>query len=180
MEPQASRIPDVRSDSFDRNMRRLLWLALAVLLLTSVHHAYGAYVYDTPWRLHVVFVAGLMAALLLGSFQISRRRSADLSGRVAFWTFAAVVLVMPVAAIGLFEGGFNHLLKDALYFAGASADVMQRLFPPPAYELPNDVFFEVTGVQQLVLGALTGYQLFRLVGERRRGRAEADLARAAA
>ena len=170
----------VRSVSSEQLMRRVLWLALTVLLLTSVHHAYGAYIYDTPWRLHVVFVSALTAAALLGSLLVFRRKSADLSGRIAFWFFVAVVLVIPVLVIGLFEGAYNHAVKNALYFAGASTVVMHRLFPPPTYELPNDVFFEVTGVQQLVLAVATGYQLFLLVRERRRRRANWDRAKVAA
>jgi hypothetical protein len=51
---------------------------------------------------------------------------------------------------------------------------MRRLFPQPAYELPNDVFFEVTGVQQLILGVLTGRHLYSLVWNRWRRRADAD------
>lgn len=47
---------------------------------------------------------------------------------------------------------------------------MRRLFPPPAYERPNDVFFEVTGVLQLVLGIVTGHQLYGLLLERRKPR----------
>ena len=76
---------------------------------------------------------------------------------IAFWVFTAVVLVVPVALIGLFEGAYNHALKNALYFAGASSTLMNRLFPPPTYELPNDVFFEATGVMQAVLGGITAW-----------------------
>ena len=149
----------------ERLMQRVVWWALAVLLLTSVHHIYGAYVYDTPWRLHVVFVSGLTAAALFGLLLAFRRRHADLIGRIAFWAFVAVVLVIPVAGIGLFEGGYNHALKNALYFSGASEAVMHRLFPPPTYELPDDVFFEITGVLQLVVAIAAGRHLLRLVRE---------------
>jgi hypothetical protein len=31
---------------------------------------------------------------------------------------------------------------------------MTRLFPPPTYELPNDAFFEITGILQVVPAAL--------------------------
>ena len=78
----------------------------------------------------------------------------------------AVVLVVPVALIGLFEGAYNHALKDAVYFAGASSTLMNRLFPPPTYELPDDVFFEATGVMQAVLGSITAWRLYRLVWSR--------------
>jgi len=46
---------------------------------------------------------------------------------------------------------------------------MRRLFPPPRYELPDDAFFEVTGVLQVVPAAITGYYLCRFVQERLRG-----------
>ena len=153
----------------ERFMQRVAWWALAVLVLTGVHHAYGAAIYHTPWRLHVVFISALTAAAILGSLRAFRRRAADLSSRIAFWAFVAVVLAVPVAGIGAFEGGYNHALKNALYFSGASTTVMRRLFPPPAYELPDDVFFEFTGVLQLVLAVVTGRHLLRLVRERRRG-----------
>jgi hypothetical protein len=147
-------------------LSRVTRYALAVLLLTSVHHAYGAFAYNTPWRLHAVFLSAFAAAVIIGS-KVSTQRNADETVReIAFWVFTAVVLVVPVALIGLFEGAYNHALKNALYFAGASSTLMNRLFPPPTYELPNDVFFEATGVMQAVLGSITAWLLYRLVWSR--------------
>jgi hypothetical protein len=71
--------------------------------------------------------------------------------------------------LGLFEGGYNHVLKDVLYFGGASPATMTRLSPPPTYEVPNHAFFESTGVLQLIGGAVTARELYRLLSERRRG-----------
>lgn len=146
-----------------------MWSALAVLLLTTVHHVYGAYIYDTPWRHHMAIVAALTAAVLVGSLYVLRRRPGSAAGRIAFWVFAAVTFVIPVAMVGIYEGGYNHAVKDALYFAGASPGLMMRLFPPPTYELPNDAFFEITGVLQLVLAVITGLYLFATVRARRLG-----------
>ena len=140
--------------------------ALAVLLLTSVHHAYGAFAYNTPWRLHAVFLSAFAAAAIIGSMVVTQRNADETVREIAFWVFTAVVLVVPVALIGLFEGGYNHALKDAVYFAGASSTLMNRLFPPPTYELPDDVFFEATGVMQAVLGTITAWLLYRLVWSR--------------
>jgi hypothetical protein len=116
----------------------------------------------------VVFVSVLAAAAIVGSLLALRRWSTNVVGEIASWIFVALTLVIPVTAIGLFEGGYNHAVKDGLYLAGASPALMHRLFPPPAYELPNDLFFEVTGVQQLVLGTITGYRLYRFVKGRQR------------
>jgi hypothetical protein len=152
-----------RIEASHQLMARVAWFALAVLLLTTVHHVYGAYVYDTPWRLHVGFVSGFAAAAILGALSVARRRRNDAFSDIAFWVFVVVTLVIPVLLIGLFEGGYNHVLKVALYFAGAPSPVMNRLFPPPTYERPDNLFFEITGVMQLVPGGFTGWFLYRLL-----------------
>ncbi len=136
--------------------------ALIGLILTSVHHAYGAYVYSTPWRLHVVFIAGVTALVILGTFAAFRSHPSGWPGRAARWLFALTVLVVPVALLGGFEGFYNHVLKDLLYFGGLPLAEMVRLFPPPRYEMPNNVFFEITGVLQVVPAVLAAVQLYRM------------------
>jgi len=154
---------DARHDTRDELLSRALHAALATLLLTSVHHAYGAYAYGTLWRLHVAIVAGLTALVLWGTVHVLRHRSAGLARTIAMTTFCLVDFIVPVAGIGFFEGGYNHLLKNMLYFGGASAQVMTRLFPPPTYELPGDWLFESTGIVQFVVGVVAAYRLYRLV-----------------
>ena len=45
---------------------------------------------------------------------------------------------------------------------------MRRLFPPPTYEMPNNAFFEVTGVLQIVPGIAIGYCLYRFLAEQQK------------
>jgi len=120
--------------------------ALGVLLLTSIHHAYGAVIYHTLWRMHVAIVALPLAALLI--FLLRSENRAWL--RVA----AILILLVPVIAIGMFEGGYNHVVKNVLYFA-AGPDVARSVFSGSAYEMPDDAFFEITGILQFFLGAWT-------------------------
>ena len=114
----------------------------------------------------MAFISGVAAAAIIGSVVVLRRHADDVADHLAFWAFVGVTLGLPVAAIGLFEGAYNHVLKDALYLAGASTSLMIRMFPPPAYELPNDAFFEITGVMQVVPAGVTGWLLYRLVRSR--------------
>ena len=72
-----------------------------------------------------------------------------------------MVLVFPVLLFGLFEGLYNHVLKDALYLAGLPESLFVTLFPPPTYEMPSDVLFEVTGVLQPVPAWLSARALVR-------------------
>ena len=155
-----------RSIVTQETLSRVTRYALAVLLLTSVHHAYGAFAYHTLWRLDAVFISALAASAIISSLIVIQRNADETVREIAFWVFTAVLLVVPVALIGVFEGAYNHALKDALYFAGASSTLMNRLFPPATYELPNDVFFEATGVMQAVLGSITAWLLYRLVRSR--------------
>jgi peroxiredoxin len=66
-----------------------------------------------------------------------------------------------------FEGLYNHVVKNLLSFGGASSALMTRLFPAPTYGLPNDVFFEITGILQVVPAAAAAWYLFRMTQRRR-------------
>lgn len=152
------RILDVRSAE-----RRALLAGSAVFALTSIHHVYGAFRYGTPWRIHAAAVAALTVIALLVTLRISRARAESKAGRAAWWAFWSIDAVIFVLLFGVFEGAYNHVLKDILFLAGAPLALMRQLFPPPMYEMPNDLFFEVTGVLQVVPAALTGYYLARLL-----------------
>lgn len=138
-----------------------------VLALTVIHHVYGAVVYATPWRLHVAFVAMPALLVLILAHAVLSRRPRTVAGRVSWWSFVVVVLVVPVGAIGLFEGGYNHLLKNLLFFGGVPGALLERLYPGTRYELPGDIWFEATGVLQFFVGAMAGYYLVRLWRARR-------------
>ncbi|MBJ6759128.1 hypothetical protein JGU66_00045 [Myxococcaceae bacterium JPH2] len=134
--------------------------SLATLLLTSAHHAYGGLLYGTPWRLHVVGIAAVTAGVLLASQRGLRVRRAERRGELAFAVLALTTLAVPVGMIGAFEGLYNHVLKNVLYFGGAPTALLSQLFPPPTYELPNDFLFELSGVLQAVPA---GFALLALV-----------------
>src|SRR3954467_13461759 len=99
--------------------RALLLGALATLGLTAAHHAYGAVRYQTPWRHHAAIVAFWVGLALLAAFIVHQRRPATRTGRFAGWAPAALTLLVPVLSIGLFEGLYNHVLKDGVFLAGA-------------------------------------------------------------
>src|SRR6266699_3705539 len=79
--------------------RKTMWSALVVLLLTTVHHVYGAYIYNTPWRHHVAIVSTVTAAILFASLRVLRRQTGRIVRKIAFWTFAVVTLAIPVITI---------------------------------------------------------------------------------
>ena len=134
----------------------------AVMLLTAAHHAYGAARFGTPWRYHVVWlsvwVIGALGLLLL----LHVRGPKPFVRRAGLLAACALVLLVPVVWIGLFEGGYNHVLKIVLYYGGFLREDFTRLFPPPRYEPPSDWLFELTGVLQLPLAGVAAYWALHL------------------
>jgi hypothetical protein len=151
-----------------RPFRNAMLSAGLVYALTIVHHIYGAIAFETPWRYHAAFL-GLGATV--ATFVVTRGAAHGRGHRLrqaAFALLLGLTLVLAVALVGLFEGGYNHGLKVALFFVGAAPATMRRLFPPPTYEMPGDVFFEATGVLQLFAGLVAARACITLWRARRR------------
>lgn len=55
-------------------------------------------------------------------------------------------------------------LKNILFFSGTSTSTLQEMFPAPTYEMPNDLFFEVSGILQGFIVIPMGIQFAKLVG----------------
>ncbi|MGH7962255.1 MAG: hypothetical protein ACRERD_10590 [Candidatus Binatia bacterium] len=116
----------------------------------------------------MAFVSIPVILVLVGALMIVRKSPHTFSGRIALWVFTIVAVVFPIGWIGFFEGGYNHVVKNVLYFSDASAAVLTTLFPPPTYEMPNSVFFEVTGIMQFPTALLAAYWTFHLCRNGRR------------
>jgi hypothetical protein len=155
---------------------RIGWFGMATLVLTMVHHAYGAFAFGTPWRLHVAVIVVPVAAAIASARYLYRRNPRGRIGALASWTMIGLTVIVPVAFFGGFEGLYNHVMKNAFYFADASPRVLNLLFPTAAYEPPRDVFFEITGVLHVVPAGLAGVSLWRLF----RSRPTASISQAAA
>ena len=126
-------------------MKKVMIYNIVLMTMTSLHHIYGAWRYDTPWRLHVLMISVpvILAVGLL--YRFTRKEN---SSRILYWIFWILTLVPSILLIGLFEGVYNHILKNILYFLGAGRSVLDNLYEPGVYELPNDFLFEFTGILQ--------------------------------
>lgn len=138
-------------------LRRSLYWTSGLYALTALHHYYGSVVYGTPWRAHVVLLGGIALLLCLVLSGLYRRF------RKALWLYGYLLIatVLFGFGIGLFEGLYNHVLKNLLYFGGMNKDAWRSLFPAPTYELPENFVFETTGILQFAVGAAQLYSLYR-------------------
>lgn len=144
-----------------KTFNKIFLSSVSVMVLTLIHHAYGAIIYEAPFRLHVAFFAIPVILILLLAYRIYRNRSSSVSGKVAFWVFMVVTVLASIGMIGLYEGGYNHLAKNLLYFGGISQAMLDQLFPPPTYEVPDNFWFEATGILQFFAGIYCLYYLVR-------------------
>ena len=149
-----------------RAYRRAGIAALAVLALTALHHVYGAIIYDTPWRFHVAIIAPILGLVIVLALYLGGSRRGTKSG--ALWTGIAValILVFPVVVIGIIEGGYNHVIKNLAYFISGE-QTARAVFPPQAYEMPDNVLFEATGILQFPLGLAAFWFSLALLRRRR-------------
>ncbi len=147
-------MPDISTDK----QQKVTLYSVLLMILTSIHHAYGAIVYHTPWRLHVLF---LSVPVIILTLVLSRRLSRTSNNIWVFRLYWILTLVTSIILIGVFEGLYNHVLKNILFFAGFPA--MEKLYPPGAYEMPDNLFFEITGVLQGVVAVVLIIYFTRLI-----------------
>ncbi len=126
-------------------IQKVAFYSNALLVLTSIHHAYGAFVYDTPWRFNILYFS---IPIIILNIIVQQKISTKKVVKYLFWISN---LVFTVSQIGLFEGMYNHLIKNVLFFAGTHQTLLNQLFPPDTYFMPNNLFFEVTGILQALL-----------------------------
>lgn len=144
-----------------KTLKKILWTSIAAMALTTFHHAYGAVIYEAPFRKHVAVIVVLVTLVMLIAYNRILKSRSPVSSRIALWVFLAVTVLMSIAGIGLFEGFYNHLMKNILFFSGMSPVTFNQFFPAPAYEIPNDFLFETTGILQFFAGMAPLFYLLK-------------------
>ena len=124
-----------------------------LMILTSIHHAYGAIVYHTEWRFHVLLLSVPVIIVTLFLNRLLNKRGYTYNNYL-FWIYWIIILLASIVAIGVFEGVYNHILKNIIYFGGFPKNWMDKLFPSGVYEMPDNLFFEITGMLQGVMAIL--------------------------
>lgn len=133
-------------------------------LVSTAHHWYGAFVYDTPWRALVsLWIPGFVMVAIVALYLYWTRPGTKV-GSIAFWVFFLSAVVFQFG-FTMFECVYSHVVKDILFFTGVPQEILLRLYPPPAYHLPDNFFFELTGLMQLV-GLLAAWWAFQVTRDR--------------
>jgi hypothetical protein len=130
-------------------------------IISSIHHWYGAIAYDTPWRASVAHWIMTLVLVVYSLLYVYWRNLNNVVGQICIWLFLLSAVIFQAGFV-TFECVYSHVLKNILFFGGASEVLLKTLFPAPAYHLPNNVFFEVTGNLQLIgfVAVWYGYRVF--------------------
>lgn len=134
---------------------------IAAGIISSVHHWYGAIAYDTPWRTGVAYWIMGIVLVVYSLLYVYWRNPGNVVGQICIWLFLVSAVIFQAGFV-TFECVYSHVLKNILFFGGASETLLNTLFPAPAYHLPDNVFFEVTGNLQLIgfVAVWCGYRVF--------------------
>jgi len=77
-------------------------------------------------------------------------------------SYLLISLIVFGLLIGMFEGFYNHTVKDILFFSGLNGATWRSMFPAPTYEVPDNLIFESTGVAQFLIGLVQIYFLYKV------------------
>ena len=129
--------------------------------ISSIHHWYGAIAYDTPWRASVAYWIMGIVLVVYSLLYVYWRNLDNIVGKICIWLFLLSAVIFQAGFV-IFECVYSHVLKNILFFGGASEVLLNTLFPSPAYHLPDNVIFEVTGIMQLTgfVAVWYGYRVF--------------------
>jgi hypothetical protein len=138
-------------------INRAVLAILAAYAVTTIHHIFGGVVDSAENRLLIPGILAPLIMIAVVSLYLLRR-----NGNAApLITFAIVALVW-VLLLGLLHGGYAHLYKDIVFLVDAPPSLYYSLNPSEHYP-PDNAFFEVTGVLDVVGAAFVAYTAARLI-----------------
>jgi hypothetical protein len=138
---------------------------LAAYALTTIHHVYGGLVDRASNRLYVPIFMAIPSLVTLGSLYRYKRTGSG----AALATSSTVAVLAWVVQSGLLHGGYAHAYKDILFLVGGPQELYYPLNPDEHYP-PDDIFFEITGVLEMVTGYFTALFTYRLIRDRQQNR----------
>jgi len=131
---------------------------LAAYALTTIHHIYGGLADRAPNRLRVPVIMAIPSLVALGSLYRYKRTGSG----AALATSSTVTVLTWVVLSGLLHGGYAHAYKDILFLLGGPQELYYPLNPDEHYP-PDDIFFEITGVLEMVSGYFIALFTYRLI-----------------
>lgn len=130
----------------------------------SIHHAYEAGLAHANGPIEIVIISTIILVATL----VLLDRYERTGNLLAYILFSVITLLWWAGVLGLVEGFYGHTLKDILYFVFHVAPAaLPRDRIGLMYDVPTNVFGEVTGVLPFVFGIWIAIAWVRLESQRR-------------
>jgi hypothetical protein len=135
----------------------LVWSCAAASAVIAVHAVYGGLHYESPGLFHVVGPAVFWLLVAVALAGVNARGE----GPVRRWLLLGLVGVPYIGIFGLLHGVVGHAAKLIAFHAGMAPERLEQLFSLVDFVLPDDAFFELTGLLSAVTAAIIATQLRR-------------------
>jgi hypothetical protein len=153
-------------------------------LMTCIHHVYEGLGFVFGFRLNSLLAPLTFGIPLLITLELLYLYQKT-SKRFMLVVFSLTTMLWWVAAIGFFDGFYNHTLSVLLYLAGVPLAIMRKIYPtyvPPAGAgilaipcdgaqfrfcalTPNTVLYEGTGILSFIAACFLTFVMYRLIRE---------------
>jgi hypothetical protein len=140
---------------------RLAFALVSLYLITLVHHIYGGIADGIQARLMVPLIMAAPLLVTLGLLYLYRQSGS----RTVLLLFTIIVILAFVILLGIVHSGYSHAYKDILYLLGGPSEWYYRLNPDEHYP-PDDLFFEITGVLEIVPSYFIAFFTWQLIRTR--------------
>lgn len=152
----------VRTPEVSLTTRQIIDRTAVVLLsaygLTTVHHVYGGLVDSASNRLLVPIIMLFPLLITLGLLYFYR----NTRSKTALTVFSIITIVFFVLLSGILHGAYAHVYKDLIFLLNGPSELYIALNPDEHYP-PDNVFFEITGILEVVAAFFVARCTYRLV-----------------
>lgn len=146
-----------------RLINRAALAILAAYTLTFIHHVCGGLVDGATNRLLVPIIMAVPLLVTLGLLYLYKKTGSGF----ALASFSIAAVLAWVMVLGLLHGGYAHTYKDILFLVGGSPRLYYPLNPNEHYP-PDGIFFEITGVLDMVTAYFVTLFTLRLIRDRQK------------
>lgn len=149
-----------------RNVNRIVLFSILLMILTAIHHYHASILYQSPWRLHVLQVSVVVIIITLLSFAIYYKWRNTLLGKISL--LLLFIVTLSVCWIGIYEGFYNHIVKNIVFLIGLPESITSTMYPPDIYSPPSNLFYEITGAIQFGFTVMLIRYFYRYFKQRTR------------
>jgi hypothetical protein len=141
----------------NRALRSVVVSCAAASAVIALHAVYGGVHYESPGLLHLAGPAAFWLIVALALAVVNARGE----GPIRRWLLVGGVGLPYVGIFGLLHGVIGHAAKLVAFHAGMPPERLEQLFTLVDFVMPDNAFFELTGLASALAAVGVAAQLRR-------------------